>query len=31
MTVPATATSVYAEFGGLVSGEALAGAVELYP
>jgi len=31
MTVPATATSLYAEFGGLASEQALGGAVELYP
>ena len=31
MTVPATATSVYAEFGGLVREQSVAGAVELYP
>lgn len=31
MTVPATATSVYAEFGGLVAEQSLGGAVELYP
>ncbi|USX29527.1 pilus assembly protein TadG-related protein [Oxalobacteraceae bacterium OTU3CINTB1] len=31
MTVPATATSVRAEFGGLVSDQALGGAVELQP
>ncbi|SEN09514.1 Flp pilus assembly protein TadG [Duganella sp. CF517] len=31
MTVPATATSLYAEFGGLVADQYLGGAVELYP
>ncbi|USX17252.1 pilus assembly protein TadG-related protein [Oxalobacteraceae bacterium OTU3CAMAD1] len=31
MTVPATATSVRAEFGGLVAEQSLGGAVELYP
>lgn len=31
MTVPATATSIYAEFGGLAAEQSLGGAVELYP
>ena len=31
MTVPATATSLYVEFGGLASEQALGGAVQLYP
>ncbi|USX18541.1 pilus assembly protein TadG-related protein [Oxalobacteraceae bacterium OTU3REALA1] len=31
MTVPATATSIHAEFGGLVAEQSLGGAVELYP
>ncbi len=31
MTVPATATSVHAEFGGLVAEQSLGGTVELYP
>ncbi|HEX7987011.1 MAG TPA: pilus assembly protein TadG-related protein [Duganella sp.] len=31
MTVPATATSLYAEFGGLAAEQTLDGAVELYP
>ena len=31
MTVPATATSVYAEFGGLAAEQSLGGVVELYP
>ena len=31
MTVPATATSLHAEFGGLVAEQSLGGTVELYP
>ena len=31
MTVPATATTLYAEFGGLAAEQTLDGAVELYP
>jgi hypothetical protein len=31
MTVPATVTSIYAEFGGLVAEQSLGGVVELYP
>jgi hypothetical protein len=30
MTVPATATSINAEFAGIASGDALSGSVELY-
>ncbi|WLI91405.1 pilus assembly protein TadE [Massilia sp. R2A-15] len=31
MTIPATATSVYAEFGGIIPEKSLSGPVELYP
>jgi hypothetical protein len=31
MTVPATSTSIYAEFGGLVSDQALGSSIGLFP